>query len=154
MRIFKPPTPTRTPDFLILYPSALGKWGRMQMRSDGLSRILTGLYLFSPVGLCLVPLKTDDVKGFRPDFDWILTGFSGGSTAPISTAVTSPICNTLPCWLLTLEKGKRRNTPPNLYYSTPPICAAIRFPFVRVILVTRKCPYRPRGPENFQRYKK
>ena len=44
--------------------SAPGKWGRTQMGSDGLIRILTGLYFFSPVGVRLVPLKTHDFKGF------------------------------------------------------------------------------------------
>ena len=34
-----------------------------------------GFCLFSPVGVHLVPLKMHDFKGFRPHFDWILTGF-------------------------------------------------------------------------------
>ena len=50
--------------------SAPGKWGRTQMGSDGLNRILTGLYFFSPVGVRLVPLKTHHSR----DFDQILTG--------------------------------------------------------------------------------
>ena len=44
--------------------SALGEWGRMQM---------TGFDLFSPVGVSLVPLKTHDFKGFRPNFNQSLT---------------------------------------------------------------------------------
>ena len=40
------------------------------------SRILTGFYFFRPVGVRLVPLKTHDFKGFRPDFSRILTGLS------------------------------------------------------------------------------
>ena len=44
--------------------SALGKWGRTQMGSDGLNRIVTGFYFFSPVGVRLAPLKTHDFKGF------------------------------------------------------------------------------------------
>ena len=51
--------------------SALGKWGRTQMGSDGFNRILTGFYFFSPAGVRLVPLKTRDFKGFHR----ILTGF-------------------------------------------------------------------------------
>ena len=35
--------------------SALGKWGRTQMGSDGLNRILTGFYLLGPVRVRLVP---------------------------------------------------------------------------------------------------
>ena len=44
--------------------SAPGRWGRTQMGSDGFSRILTGLYFFSPVRVRLVPQKTHDSKGF------------------------------------------------------------------------------------------
>ena len=54
--------------------SALGKWGRTQMGSDGFNRILTGLYFFDTAGVRLVPLKTRDFKGFPPDFSRILTG--------------------------------------------------------------------------------
>ena len=64
--------------------SALGKWGRTQMGSDGFDRILTGFCFFSPVGVHLVPLKRHDFKGFWPDFtglypelNRILTGFHG-----------------------------------------------------------------------------
>ena len=39
--------------------SALGIWGRAEMGSDGLNRILTGSALS-----CLVPLKTREFKGF------------------------------------------------------------------------------------------
>ena len=54
--------------------SALGKWGRTQMGSDGFNRILTGFYFFDPVEVHLVPLKAHDLKGFLPDFNRILTG--------------------------------------------------------------------------------
>ena len=54
--------------------SAPGKWGRTEMGSDGFNRILTGLYLFSPVGVRLVPLRTHDFKGFWLDFNRILAG--------------------------------------------------------------------------------
>ena len=47
---------------------ALGKWGRTHIGTAG----LTGSYFFSPVGVRLVPLKTNDFKGFRP----ILTGLN------------------------------------------------------------------------------
>ena len=57
-----------------IHLSAPGKWGRTQMGSDGFNRILAGLYFFSPVRVRLVPLKTHDFKGFRPDFNRILTG--------------------------------------------------------------------------------
>ena len=57
--------------------SALGKWGRTHMGSDGFNRISTGFYLFSPVGVRLVPSKTHVFKGFRPDFNRILTRFHG-----------------------------------------------------------------------------
>ena len=53
--------------------SALGKWGRTQMGSHGLSRILTGFYLFDPAGVRLAPLKTRDFKGFPPDFNRVLS---------------------------------------------------------------------------------
>ena len=54
--------------------SALGKWGRTQMGSDGFDRILTGFLLFGPVRVRLAPLKTHDIEGFLPDFNLILTG--------------------------------------------------------------------------------
>ena len=54
--------------FEIAQISALGKWGRTQMGSDGFNRILTG---FSRVGVRLVPRETHDFKGF----DRISTGF-------------------------------------------------------------------------------
>ena len=44
--------------------SALCKWGRTQMGSDGFNRILTGVSLFSRVGVRLVPRKTHDFKTF------------------------------------------------------------------------------------------
>ena len=47
------------------------------MGSDGLNRILTGFYLFNPFGVRLVPLTAHDFKGFRPEFNRILTGFNG-----------------------------------------------------------------------------
>ena len=49
--------------------SAPGKWGQMQMGSDGFNRIFTGFYLFGTqgtVGVCLAPLKTLDFKGLQP----------------------------------------------------------------------------------------
>ena len=36
--------------------------------SGEVNQILTRFYLFRPVGVCLVPLKTDDFKGFWSDF--------------------------------------------------------------------------------------
>ena len=45
------------------------------MGSDGLNRILTGLNLFNPVRVRLVPLKTHDFH-FQPDFDRILNRLS------------------------------------------------------------------------------
>ena len=52
--------------FLYVYVlfSAPGKWGRTHMGLDGFNRILTGVYLFSPVEVRLVPLRTHDFKGF------------------------------------------------------------------------------------------
>ena len=46
------------------------------MGSDGLNRVLTGFYFFSPVGVRLVPPETHGFKGFRPDFNPILTDFN------------------------------------------------------------------------------
>ena len=46
------------------------------MGSDGFNRILTGFYIFSPVGVRLAPLKRRDFKEFRPDFSRILTRLS------------------------------------------------------------------------------
>ena len=60
-----------TKDVMYVILSALGKWGRTQMGSDGLNRILTGFYFFDPAGVRLVPLKTRDFKGSHQ----ILTGF-------------------------------------------------------------------------------
>ena len=54
--------------------SALGKWGRTQMGSDGFNRILSGFYLLDPARVRPVHSETRDLKGFRPDFNWILTG--------------------------------------------------------------------------------
>ena len=54
--------------------SALGKWGRKQMGSDGFNRILTGFHLLDPARVRLVPSETHDFKGFGPDFNRILTG--------------------------------------------------------------------------------
>ena len=54
--------------------SAPGKWGRTQMGSDGFNRILTGFYLLDPARVRPVPSETHDFKGFRPDFDQILSG--------------------------------------------------------------------------------
>ena len=54
--------------------SALGKWGRTQMGSDGFNRILSGFYLLDLARVRPVPSKTHDFKGFRPDFNRILTG--------------------------------------------------------------------------------
>ena len=54
--------------------SALGKWGRMQTGSDGVNRVLTGFYLLDPDRVRAVPSETHDFKGFRPDFNRILTG--------------------------------------------------------------------------------
>ena len=56
----------------ICLKSALGKWGRTQMGSDRFNRILL-FFFFSTVGVGLVPLKTHGFKGFRPDFNRILT---------------------------------------------------------------------------------
>ena len=53
-----------------LRTSALGKWGRTQMGSDGFNRIFTGFYLLDPAGVRPVPSETHDFKGF----DRILTG--------------------------------------------------------------------------------
>ena len=50
--------------------SALGKWGRTQMGSDGFNRILTGFYLLGPVRVLLVPsgppkhMTSRDFNGF------------------------------------------------------------------------------------------
>ena len=49
-----------------IWPSALGKWGRTQLGSDGHNRRLTGFYFFSLVGIRLVPLKTRDLKLSAP----------------------------------------------------------------------------------------
>ena len=57
--------------------SALGKWGRTQMGSDGFNRILTRLYLLGPARVRPVPSKTHDFKEFLPDFNRILTVFQG-----------------------------------------------------------------------------
>ena len=49
-----------------------------------------------------------------------------------------PICNTVPCWLLSLEE---RVTPQHAFYlhcTMPPICTALRLPFVPAALL-RKC---------------
>ena len=54
--------------------SALGKWGRTQMGSDGFNRILSGFYLLGAARVRPVPSETHDFKGFRPDFNRILTG--------------------------------------------------------------------------------
>ena len=54
---------------------APGTWGRTQMGSDGLNRVLTGFCLLDPVRVRAVPSETHDFKGFRPDFNQILTGF-------------------------------------------------------------------------------
>ena len=50
--------------------SALGTWDRTQMGHHGFDRNSTRFYLFSPVGVRLVPLRTRD-------FDGILTGLYG-----------------------------------------------------------------------------
>ena len=59
---------------------ALGKWGRTQLGSDGFNRILTGFYLLGPVRVRLLypdrASETRDFKGFLPDFNRTLTGFS------------------------------------------------------------------------------
>ena len=54
--------------------SAPGKWGRTQMGSDGFNRVLTGFYLLDPARVRAVPSETHDFKGFRLDFNRILTG--------------------------------------------------------------------------------
>ena len=47
----------------------------MGSNADGVGRIHTGFYIFSPVGVRLVPLQSNDLKGFRLDFNRTLTGF-------------------------------------------------------------------------------
>ena len=54
--------------FLSSKRSVLGKWGRIQMGSDGLA----GFHLFSPVGVRLVPLQTHDLKNSGQNFSWIV----------------------------------------------------------------------------------
>ena len=54
--------------------SALGKWGRTQMGSDGFNRILTGFYLLGPARVRLVP-SGPPKHMISEDFDRILTGF-------------------------------------------------------------------------------
>ena len=49
--------------------------GQMGSYANGVGWDLTGFCFFSPVGARLVPLKTHDFKGFRPDFKQTLTGF-------------------------------------------------------------------------------
>ena len=53
--------------------SALGKWGRTRMGSDGFNRIL--LFQARRGTPCTSEnTKTHDFKGFRPDFNRFLTG--------------------------------------------------------------------------------
>ena len=56
------------------FNSAPGKWGRTQMGSDGFNQVLTGFYLSDPARVRAVPSETHEFKGFRPDFNRILTG--------------------------------------------------------------------------------
>ena len=51
-----------------------GNWGQTQMGSDGLNRTLARFSLVSSVGVRLVPLKTHDFQGSRPDNSRTLTG--------------------------------------------------------------------------------
>ena len=46
---------------------------------------------------------------------------------------TPPICNTVPCWLLSLEERETPHYTSNFYCSTPPICTAEGPPFVPAI---------------------
>ena len=54
--------------------SALGKWGRTQMGSDGFNRILTGFYLSGPVRVRLVPSRPPKHMISR-GFYRVITGF-------------------------------------------------------------------------------
>ena len=49
-------------------------------------------------------------------------------------AVPPPICMAVPSWLLSLEKRETQQYTSHLYCSTPPICTAVRLPFVRITL--------------------
>ena len=60
---------------------------------------------------------------------------STGSTPPIRTAVRPPVCNAVPCWLVSLWRKENAAVhlqfvaqyASNLYRSTPPICAGDTF---------------------------
>ena len=48
-----------------------------------------------------------------------------------------PICNAVPCWLLSLEERQTPQYTSSFYCSTPPICTAIRLPFVTTMLLRK-----------------
>ena len=50
---------------------------------------------------------------------------------------TPPICNAVPCWLLSSGERETQQYTSNLYRSTPPICTAVRLPFVPAILLRK-----------------
>ena len=47
---------------------------------------------------------------------------------------TPPICNAVPCRLLSLEERETPQCASYLYRNTPPICTAVRLPFVPALL--------------------
>ena len=51
---------------------------------------------------------------------------------------TPPICNAVPCWLLSLEERETPQCTSHLYRSTPPICTAVRLSFVPALLLIQK----------------
>ena len=89
--------------------SALGKWGRTQMGSDGFSRSL----LFQPCqGAPRSSENTSchDFKGFRPDFNRILTGLQRNFMDPWNPVKT---------WLKTVWPPPRL-TPGSRHKAMPP----------------------------------
>ena len=48
-----------------------------------------------------------------------------------------PICNAVPCWLLSLEDRETPQYTSHLYCSMPPVCTAVRLPFVPALLLRK-----------------
>ena len=63
---------------------------------------------------------------------------------------THPICNAVPCRLLSLEERETPQYASHLYCSTPPICTAVRLPFVPALLLRKYQGWGVRKVPDFQ----